>query len=110
MHNGAAGTIRTVTVVTSSLGGWFAGPLADRFGRVRMLQIAILWYSVFTSAGSSWSTAARDMPAAGIADDEIAVRIPSDLEDRHRSERSRGSLASTMIWRIWFTGENRLTR
>jgi hypothetical protein len=48
LSTGAAGTIGTVTVVTSSFGGWFAGALADRFGRVRMLQIAILWYSVFT--------------------------------------------------------------
>ena len=48
ISTGAAGTIGTVTVVTSSFGGWFAGALADRFGRVRMLQIAILWYSVFT--------------------------------------------------------------
>jgi MFS family permease len=45
MSTGAAGTIGTVTVVTSSFGGWFAGALADRFGRVRVLQIAILWYS-----------------------------------------------------------------
>ena len=36
------------TVVTSSFRGSFAGALADRFGRVRVLQIAILWYSVFT--------------------------------------------------------------
>ena len=48
MSTGAAGTIGTVTVITSSFGGWFAGALADRYGRVRMLQIAILWYSVFT--------------------------------------------------------------
>ena len=40
MSTGAAGTIGTVTVVTSSFGGWFAGALADRFGRVRVLQIA----------------------------------------------------------------------
>jgi MFS family permease len=45
---GAAGTIGTVTLLTSSLGGWLAGALADRFGRVRVLQIAILWYSLFT--------------------------------------------------------------
>ena len=37
MSTGAAGTIGTVTVVTSSFGGWFAGALADRFGRVRVL-------------------------------------------------------------------------
>ena len=35
-------------MLISSLGGWFSGTLADRFGRVRMLQITILWYSVFT--------------------------------------------------------------
>src|SRR5277367_4568242 len=45
---GAAGTIGTVTLLTSSLGGWLAGSLADRFGRVRVLQVAILWYSLFT--------------------------------------------------------------
>ncbi len=48
MSTGAAGTIGTVTVVTSSFGGWFAGALADRYGRVRVLQVAILWYSIFT--------------------------------------------------------------
>src|SRR5258707_11223901 len=48
MSTGAAGTLGTVTVVASSFGGWFAGALADRYGRVRVLQIAILWYSVFT--------------------------------------------------------------
>src|SRR6185437_7842788 len=45
---GTAGTIGTVALLTSSFGGWFAGSLSDRFGRVRVLQIAILWYSVFT--------------------------------------------------------------
>src|SRR3984957_17098964 len=45
---GAAGTIGTVTLLTSSLGGWLAGALADRFGRMRFLQFAILWYSLFT--------------------------------------------------------------
>src|SRR5438477_120966 len=45
---GEAGLIGTVTLLISSLGGWFSGTLADRFGRVRMLQITILWYSFFT--------------------------------------------------------------
>src|SRR5690349_23037410 len=48
LSRGEAGLIGTVTLLISSLGGWFAGALADRFGRVRILQIAILWYSVFT--------------------------------------------------------------
>jgi MFS family permease len=48
LSRGRAGLIGTVTLLISSLGGWFSGTLADRFGRVRMLQITILWYSVFT--------------------------------------------------------------
>jgi MFS family permease len=48
LSRGEAGMIGTVTLLISSLGGWFSGTLADRFGRVRMLQITILWYSVFT--------------------------------------------------------------
>ena len=73
MSTGAAGTIGTVTVVTSSFGGWFAGALADRFGRVRVLQIAILWYSVFTScaplprASSSCSSCAACTGSGSVA-------------------------------------------
>lgn len=48
LSKGEAGLIATVTLLISSFGGWFSGTLADRFGRVRMLQITILWYSVFT--------------------------------------------------------------
>ena len=48
LSKGEAGLIGTVTLLISSLGGWFCGALADRFGRVRMLQITILWYSFFT--------------------------------------------------------------
>lgn len=43
-----AGLIGTVTLLTSAFGGWFAGALSDRFGRVRTLQITILWFAVFT--------------------------------------------------------------
>jgi MFS family permease len=46
--NADAGLIGTVTLLTSALGGWLAGMLADRFGRVRTLQITILWFAVFT--------------------------------------------------------------
>src|SRR5436190_3307973 len=38
----------TASLLASALGGWLAGFSADRFGRVRTLQLAILWYAVFT--------------------------------------------------------------
>ena len=40
----------TVTLLFSALGGWLAGILADRYGRVRVLQYTILWFSVCTVA------------------------------------------------------------
>ena len=43
-----AGFIGTVTLFTSAFGGWAAGALADRIGRVRTLQITILWFAFFT--------------------------------------------------------------
>jgi MFS family permease len=43
-----AGELATITLLISAFGGWIAGAMADRFGRVRVLQISILWYAVFT--------------------------------------------------------------
>jgi MFS family permease len=48
ISTGEAGVLATVTLVVSALGGWIAGMLADRFGRVRILQLTILWFAVFT--------------------------------------------------------------
>ena len=43
-----AGELATITLLVSAFGGWIAGALADRIGRVKVLQIAILWYATFT--------------------------------------------------------------
>ena len=43
-----AGLLGTVTLLVSVFGGWIAGMLADRFGRVRILQVSILWFALFT--------------------------------------------------------------
>ena len=45
---GQAGVLGTAALLVSALGGWIAGFVADRFGRVRTLQIAILWFAVFS--------------------------------------------------------------
>ena len=47
---GDAGLIGTVTLLSSALGGWAAGLLSDRIGRVKTLQITILWFAIFTLA------------------------------------------------------------
>lgn len=43
-----AGFIGTATLLTSAAGGWVAGILSDRIGRVRTLQLTILWFAFFT--------------------------------------------------------------
>jgi MFS family permease len=48
ISNADAGLIGTSTLFSSAFGGWFAGALSDRIGRVRMLQITILWFAIFT--------------------------------------------------------------
>ena len=45
---GQAGVLGTAALLVSAVGGWLAGWFADRFGRVRTLQIAILWFAAFT--------------------------------------------------------------
>src|SRR5674476_190655 len=45
---GQAGLLGTATLVFSAIGGWAGGALADRFGRVRILQVSILWFSICT--------------------------------------------------------------
>jgi MFS family permease len=45
---GQAGVLGTAALAVSAVGGWLAGWLADRIGRVRTLQIAILWFACFS--------------------------------------------------------------
>ncbi|WP_231755497.1 MFS transporter [Bordetella sp. N] len=43
-----AGFAGGISLFSLSLGGWLGGWGGDRWGRVRMLQITILWFSAFT--------------------------------------------------------------
>jgi MFS family permease len=48
LSKGQAGMLGTAALLISAFGGWLAGLLADRFGRVRILQLTIVWFAVFT--------------------------------------------------------------
>ena len=48
LTSAAAGALVSLTLVASAFGGGFAGLLADRYGRARMLVFSILTYSIFT--------------------------------------------------------------
>lgn len=48
INTSQAGVLGTVTLLLSAVGGWLSGFAADRFGRVRVLQVTIFWYALFT--------------------------------------------------------------
>jgi MFS family permease len=43
-----AGLLGTSALVLSSVGGWLAGLAADRYGRVTLLKLTIVWFAFFT--------------------------------------------------------------
>jgi MFS family permease len=43
-----AGLLGTSSLLLSAIGGWLAGLAADRWGRVRVLQLTIVWFAFFT--------------------------------------------------------------
>jgi MFS family permease len=43
-----AGLLGTSALISSSVGGWIAGILCDRLGRVRVMKLAIAWFLAFT--------------------------------------------------------------
>ena len=48
MSRAEAGLIATASLLSSGVGGWAAGILADRYGRVKVLQLTIAWFALFT--------------------------------------------------------------
>ncbi len=43
-----AGFLGTAASAATAIGGWVCGTLADRVGRVRMMQATVLWFALFT--------------------------------------------------------------
>ena len=48
MSQAEAGILGTTALLFSSLGGWLAGILADRYGRAFVLRLTIVWFAFFT--------------------------------------------------------------
>lgn len=47
-----AGLLGSVSLIGSALGGWGAGMLADRYGRIKVMQGTVLWVAIFTCMGA----------------------------------------------------------
>src|ERR1700722_11376430 len=85
------GGIVSLTVLCSAAGGWLAGFLSDRIGRVRTMQITILLFS-FGSLASAFAqgvdqlTAARALLGVGFGGEAAvaAVTLSEVVLNKHR--------------------------
>src|SRR5512146_814695 len=48
VDRGPAGLTVSATLVCSAFGGWVAGYVSDHMGRVRAVQITVLWFALFS--------------------------------------------------------------
>jgi MFS family permease len=88
-----AGWLGTAALLMSSVGGWLAGLSADRFGRVRVLQITIVWFAVFTFlsgfTSSFWQLlACRGLQGLGFGGEWAvgSVLMGETIRARHRGK------------------------
>jgi MFS family permease len=105
MTTAEAGYIATGALLTSAAGGWAAGILADRFGRVRILQLTILWFAVFTclsgfthSYGELLITRALQGFGFGGEWSVGSVLVAETIEARHRGK------AAGLVQSSWAVG------
>ncbi|MGH8387919.1 MAG: MFS transporter [Pseudomonas sp.] len=47
LTKGEAGIVGTSALLSAALGGWVAGILSDRYGRVRILVFTVCWFTLF---------------------------------------------------------------
>ncbi|MDA8521485.1 MFS transporter [Acidovorax sp. NCPPB 4044] len=105
MTKAEAGYIATGALLTSAVGGWAAGVLADRYGRVRVLQWTVLWFTFFTflsgfteSFGQLFFT--RAMQGFGFGGEWAvgSVLIAETISARHRGK------AAGLVQSSWAVG------
>jgi MFS family permease len=105
MSKAEAGYIASAALVTSAIGGWAAGVLADRIGRVRVLQLTVLWFAAFTFLGGFTHSYgqllfARAMQGFGFGGEWTvgSVLVAETIEARHRGK------AAGIVQSSWSVG------
>lgn len=99
MTKSEAGMIATSSLISSAIGGWVAGILADRYGRVRMLQWTIATFALFTCLSgfthSFWQLlATRTLQGFGFGGEWSVVTIM--MAETIRSPEHRAKAVGTV--------------
>lgn len=108
MSKAEAGYIATGALITSAVGGWAAGVLADRYGRVRVLQWTVLWFATFTALSGFTSSFGelfftRAMQGFGMGGEWAvgSVLIAETISAKHRG-KAAGLVQSS--WAVGWAG------
>jgi MFS family permease len=98
MSQAQAGLLGTTALLFSSLGGWIAGILADRYGRAAILRLTIVWFAFFTFL-SGFTTSfeqllfTRSMQGLGFGGEWAAGAVlMSEVIDKRIRGRAVGSV------------------
>nr|WP_294518747.1 MFS transporter [uncultured Rhodopila sp.] len=104
ISNTQAGAVATVALIMSAIGGWGAGLLSDRFGRVLTLQITIGCFALFTFLSGLTSNfgeilVTRGLQGLGFGGEWAAgsVLMAEVIAPRHRG-RAVGFVQSSWSW------------
>jgi MFS family permease len=105
MSKAEAGYIASGALITSAVGGWAAGVLADRYGRARILQVTVLWFALFTflsgftqSFGQLFFTRAMQGLGFGGEWSVGSVLVAEIIDARHRGK------ATGLVQSSWSVG------
>ena len=99
-----AGSLVTWTLIGAVLGGIIFGNLSDRFGRIRMLTVTILMFSLFTGlcavAQGYWDLLAyRTLAGVGLGG-EFGIGMALIAEAWPANKRNRASAWVGMGWQL----------
>lgn len=101
---GGAGVLASAALLSGSVGGWIAGSLSDRIGRIRVLRLSILWLGISSALCGLAQTydqflVARFVQGFGFgAEWAVGVVFMSEMSPAATRGRTLGTLQSA--WAI----------
>lgn len=113
LTSSAGGSLVTSTLIGAVLGGMIFGHLSDRFGRIRVLTLTILMFSLFTGlcalAQGYWDLLAyRTLAGIGLGG-EFGIGMALMAEAWPAAKRNRASAYVGMGWQLGVLAATLLT-
>ena len=96
-----------VFLIGGTLGGWIFSSLADRWGRMPVMALTILFYSIFSGmtafVGELWQVGAlRFLVAMGVGGEwAVGAALVAEVFPKHARERASGIFHSTSVAGLW---------